>query len=99
VLFDFIRDTYKRIDSGVLNRAEAALALVFLKSGDRILDVLAPESAGGVDESLVEKLIEERKQARGRKDFKRADEIRRQFDQMGVVLEDTPAGTRWKLRV
>jgi len=99
VLFDFIRDTYKRIDSGALNRAEAALALVFLKSADRILDVLTPESAGGVDESLVEKLIEERKQARGRKDFKRADEIRRQFDQMGVVLEDTPAGTRWKLRV
>ena len=99
VLFDFIRDTYKRIDSGALNRAEAALALVFLKSADRILDVSTPESAGGVDESLVEKLIEERKQARGRKDFKRADEIRRQFDQMGVVLEDTPAGTRWKLRV
>ena len=44
----------------------------------------------------VEKLIQERKEARARRDFARADEIRDELDARGIVLEDTPAGTRWK---
>ena len=44
----------------------------------------------------VEALIEEREQARELKDYQRADDIRNRLQQMGVILEDTPAGTRWK---
>ncbi len=46
-------------------------------------------------DSEIEALIEERTLARKNKDFKRADEIRDQLKEMGIVLEDTPQGVKW----
>mgnify|MGYP002354180258 CR=1 FL=1 len=43
----------------------------------------------------VENLIEERIAARKAKNFARSDEIRDQLAQEGIILEDTPQGTRW----
>jgi cysteinyl-tRNA synthetase len=45
----------------------------------------------------IEKWIELRKEARERKDWKKADEIRSHLLKYHVVLEDTPAGTTWKI--
>ena len=44
----------------------------------------------------IEKLIEERQAARKAKDFKRADEIRDQLQEMGIILKDTREGVTWK---
>jgi cysteinyl-tRNA synthetase len=44
----------------------------------------------------IDRLIEERQQARKNKDFKRADEIRDQLTGMGIILEDTREGVKWK---
>ena len=44
----------------------------------------------------IEQLIEERKSAKQRREFARADEIRTSLADRGILLEDTPAGTRWK---
>lgn len=52
-----------------------------------------------VDELLdddVERLIEERSEARKTKNWARADEIRNLLTERGIVLEDTPQGLRWK---
>jgi len=43
------------------------------------------------------KLIKEREIARKEKDFEKADAIRNRFRDMGIILIDTPKGTRWKL--
>ena len=44
----------------------------------------------------IEALIVERNQARLAKNFARSDEIRDLFKEQGIVLEDTPQGTRWR---
>lgn len=52
------------------------------------------------DEALldeeIEKLIQERIQARKDRNFQLSDEIRDRLKDMNIILEDTPQGTRWK---
>ncbi|MFX0067923.1 MAG: cysteine--tRNA ligase [Promethearchaeota archaeon] len=45
----------------------------------------------------IEELIKQREEARKRKDWKTADEIRNKLRKMGVSLQDTPVGVRWKI--
>ena len=51
-----------------------------------------------LSEEEILRLIEERDGARREKNWKRADEIRKDLLSRGVVLEDGPAGTKWKLK-
>ncbi len=44
----------------------------------------------------IEKLIEERQVARKERNFQRADEIRAELLEKGIVLEDTREGVKWK---
>ncbi|MEO1769294.1 cysteine--tRNA ligase [Candidatus Enterococcus ferrettii] len=53
------------------------------------------ETAELLDEE-VDQLIAERNQARKDKNFARSDEIRDQLKDQGIILEDTPQGTRWR---
>ncbi|MEO6170616.1 MAG: cysteine--tRNA ligase [Lysobacter sp.] len=51
---------------------------------------------GGDTDAHIQALIDERTAAKAGRDFARADAIRDQLAAEGVVLEDTPAGVRWK---
>jgi len=51
------------------------------------------------DPSEIEKMIEDRNTARASKDWEKADEIRERLRELGVVLEDGPQGTTWRLDV
>ncbi len=66
---------------------------------DEILGVIGKEDSEieSVDETAeIEKLIQERTSARKNKDFARSDEIRNELKSRGIILEDTPQGTKWK---
>lgn len=52
----------------------------------------------GLQEEDILKLIEERNRARKEKDWKKADEIRQGLLSSGIILEDTPSGTLWKIK-
>jgi len=46
----------------------------------------------------IKKLIDDREVARKRKDWKKADAIRAELKKMGIILEDTPEGVKWKVK-
>ena len=50
----------------------------------------------GDEAEKIQKLIDDRLAARKAKDYARADSIRRQLADMGIMLEDTPEGTTWR---
>jgi cysteinyl-tRNA synthetase len=93
-LFEFIKGFNPRLESGQATAEERATAMAMLRHADHILDVVQfPEAALDAE---VERLIAERQVARDRKDFARSDAIRQQLLAMGIQLDDTREGTRWK---
>jgi cysteinyl-tRNA synthetase len=61
-----------------------------------LVETLGSGNAGSDGAALVEQLIELRAAARKAKDFARADGIRKQLAEFGIVLEDKPGETLWK---
>jgi cysteinyl-tRNA synthetase len=92
-LFEFIKSFNTRLESGKATPEERAGAMAMLRHANRILDVVEfPQ----VVDAEVDRLIAQRQEARDRRDFARADEIRQQLLAMGIQLDDTKDGTRWK---
>ncbi len=50
-----------------------------------------------IDPAVIDNMIQKRTYARKNKDWAKADQIRKQLDEMNVVLEDRPDGTIWKI--
>ncbi|NWG14384.1 MAG: cysteine--tRNA ligase [Acidobacteria bacterium] len=94
VVYDFIRSTYQRMDQQELGGGDANAAIEFVRDLDGIFAVLPPE-AELVDDEILRK-IEERSEARKRRDFAESDRIRDWLLAKGIRLEDTREGTRWK---
>ncbi len=96
VIFELVRE---------INGATAAdmgpskeMAKASLKALTELVDVLGliyGEKADDID-SEVEALIEARQKARKEKNWAEADRIRDELKNMGIVLEDTPQGVKWK---
>jgi cysteinyl-tRNA synthetase len=99
-VFDLVRDANKAMDEREFGAGDAALVRSAFDRFDRVLGVVALRRAEDaqppvpVDE--IERLIEERHAARRRRDFAAADAIRNDLAARGILLEDNPAGTRWK---
>ena len=60
-----------------------------------VLGILPDRKEESLDEK-VEALIAERQAARKAKNYARADEIRKELTEMGILLEDTREGVKWK---
>ena len=62
---------------------------------DTVLNIFGEQEREMLD-SEIQSLIDERQEARHRRDFRRADEIRDELSRRGIILEDTKDGVRWK---
>jgi len=54
------------------------------------------DAAGEIDRNEIQKMVDERSEARVKRDWARADVIRDRLKEQGIVLEDGPQGTSWR---
>ena len=94
VVFELV----KFINSNTSEAASKEYLEVLYKELAELTDVLGLiiEKKEEILDSDIEKLIEERQAARKEKNFARADEIRNELLEKGIVLEDTREGVKWK---
>jgi len=99
-LFDLVKAGNAAIDAGKMSSADAALVRSTVDDLDRVLGVVslrrAEDARPPIPVDEIERMIEERKAAKQRRDFTEADRIRTALADRGVLLEDGPSGTRWK---
>ena len=69
--------------------------LELLERFDAVLNIFGTGEREMLD-GEIQKLIDERQEARRRRDFARGDEIRQELGGRGIILEDTKDGVRWK---
>ena len=80
---------------GVFNSVLAILA-VDGETGAICLDRVQPDDNSALTEGLINLLAEVRQSARTKKDWAAADRIRDGLKELGIIMEDTPQGVRWK---
>jgi cysteinyl-tRNA synthetase len=95
-LFTMIRDANTAIDEGRISSSDAEGLRSVLRKIDPVLDIF-PRRDKSLD-SDIEKMIEARNAARKSRDFAESDRIRDALLARGIILEDTPGGTRWRRR-
>jgi cysteinyl-tRNA synthetase len=95
-IFDLVKEINKFIDEGDFSSQDAEKTLVLIERFDSVLGILKREEIT-LDEKVVE-LIQKRNQARKDKKWEEADKIRKEIEALGIILEDTPEGTKWKKR-
>jgi cysteinyl-tRNA synthetase len=95
-VFTFARKVNTLIDSGSIGRGAAAESIAALEKLNGVLGVLEFEE-GELPPDLAA-LVAKRDEARKKQDFAESDRLRDQLLGEGIVLEDTPSGTRWKRR-
>jgi cysteinyl-tRNA synthetase len=100
VVFDLVREMNAAIDQQEVGATDAAEIKATFAYFDQALGVLALRRAEDarppVPIAEIERLIEERRDARRARQFARADQIRQDLDARGIILEDSATGTRWK---
>ena len=94
VIFELVK--YANVN--VTDESTSASVELVLSTIEKLCDILGiiTEKKKEILDSDIEALIQERQDARKAKNFARADEIRDQLSDMGIILEDTREGVKWK---
>jgi cysteinyl-tRNA synthetase len=96
-LFDLVREGNRLLDAGLAGLRGARAALTTLAAADRRLGVMERRAIRADFLSPEEKeLLELRETARGARDFALSDQLRDRLLALGIQVEDTKAGTRWR---
>lgn len=101
VVFEVVRELNNYLKENVTPDKKALInARKFFATVEDIMGIIGTETILAKTEEIpsseIERLIKERDEARKMRDFTRADSIRNELADRGIILEDTPFGTRWK---
>ncbi|MGC8939965.1 MAG: cysteine--tRNA ligase [Candidatus Bathyarchaeia archaeon] len=96
-LFNFISEVNKLMDDNLLSKNEAMSVYKLMMKFDEVLGVIGEVKKEEKLPKEAEELILKREEARKAKDWETADKIREQLKAMGIIVEDTPQGVKWKI--
>jgi cysteinyl-tRNA synthetase len=95
IIFELARFSNTNVtENSSLEWAEKNLSLFNELTG--VLNIIKAEDTDSNDNEQIEKLIKDRVEAKKNKDFALADAIRDELKSMGIEIEDTRQGTKWK---
>ncbi|HHW01895.1 MAG TPA: cysteine--tRNA ligase [Thermoanaerobacterales bacterium] len=94
-IFDMVRESNVSINENSSRKVVAKTLELLLEMGN-VLGFFGKFKQGELLDEEIQRKIEERQQARKARDFALADKIRDELKEKGIILEDTPAGVRWK---
>lgn len=95
VIHNLVREVNSVLAEKGLTEVESESVLEAIEKFNSVLGIFGEEKSEMLDEE-IEKLIQERQEARHNRDFQRSDEIRDLLLEKGIILEDTKEGVRWK---
>ena len=95
-VFGLVTRANTLLAEGAMTREGAALLQGEIESMDSVFGVLLPAAEEDRLSPEEQALFDERQDARKNREFARADAARARLEALGVVLEDTPKGTRWR---
>ena len=104
VMFELVSLANEAIAKGASCETLVAIDNMFMRLGGDVLGIIKDkyEQQGEGNEEMLDKLIgliiEQRKAAKGKKDYKTADALRKKLEEAGIVLEDKPDGTSWRIK-
>ncbi|MFD2703717.1 cysteine--tRNA ligase [Paenibacillus shunpengii] len=93
-VFEWVNEVNSLLQAEVANRSELEAVLTAFDEMNGVLRIYTSDEDDLHED--VEKLIAERNEARKTKNWARADEIRDELTAMGIVIEDTAQGIRWR---
>ncbi len=96
-LFDFVREVHKLLDDDMLSKEEAEEIYELIMKFDRVLGVIGEVRKEEKLSREAEELIQKREEARKAMNWETADRIREKLRAMGVIIEDTPQGVKWRI--
>ncbi len=94
-IFDFVREVNTLLSQDKIGRIDADHIQAILQNFNAVLAILPRREENDLPPEIKAK-IDEREKARKEKDFDRADQLRGDLLSMGILLEDTKDGVRWK---
>ena len=102
-VFAFVHEINRAIEHGKIGDGDRQRVLDALADVDRVLDVLDPAkwrsedaATSGPSDEEIDRMVAARQEARKNRDFQEADRLRDELNELGIVVEDTPQGPRWK---
>ena len=93
-LFDLVREANRRIAARSISSTDAGRIRDLLRDLDRVLGIL-PADADALEPELTA-LVEARAAARAARDWARSDQLRDELAGLGIAVEDTRDGQRWR---
>ena len=95
-LFALVGEVNADLDRGKLGHGAATAVLSRLQELDEVLGVMNLPQAAAAPDAEIEALVAAREEARQRRDWAAADQLRQQLAAQGLEITDTPAGPRWR---